>query len=256
MQSDAVTFGVDAQASPELALAAEGLAAGLGELGRPCDLLVDPWPETLAGRPVVIDVGGTERRPLRWRLGIGPAMDLELAGPEGLSLAIPLPLPPLASSTGCAQRLLLIGGGANRRTRMVMKLFEALRLHPALEAVVWKDVPDEVLRQRAAAEVHPDLRAAELARLLGSAAVLVEVSDEPAPEALLLAAFGRASGIPTVIHEALPCERGDGFTPVAEWSGEAFADAAAAAAKRNRNERAASTLRISAAERLAGALFP
>ena len=253
MQSDAVTFAVDAQAPPELALAAAGLAAGLADLGRPCEVLLDPWPETLTARTLVIEVGAAETRARGWRLAMGPAADLALTGPHGRSSPLPLPIPPLPPCGHFADRLFIIGGGANRRMRMLMKLFDALRAHPGIEAVVWRELPEDVLRQRLVAEVHPDLRSEELARLLGSAAALVEVSDEPTPEALLLAALGRASGIPTVVHEALAGGRND-LVAVGEWSGEAFADAAVAAAKRSRNEGAASALRKDAAERFAGAL--
>lgn len=254
MQSDSVTFAIDAAVAPELALAASALADGLTEIGRACEILVDPWPEALSGRTTIIEVGDQDHLPGRWRLGLGPEADLELLDPSDRSSSLPLPLPSLPEPGPPPSRILLIGGAAGRRTRMIGKMLEALRRHGGSESIAWRDLPDDLLRQRFIAEVHSDLRADELTRLLGAAAALVEVSDEVTPEAMLAAAIGRASGIPTVLHEGFRVERWEGVLVVSEWSGEAFADAAIAAGKRPRNEAAAAAIRRQAAERLAGAM--
>ncbi|HSN68805.1 MAG TPA: hypothetical protein VLV48_06135, partial [Thermoanaerobaculia bacterium] len=95
----------------------------------------------------------------------------------------------------------------------------------------------------------------ELARLIGSVDVLVEVAEE-APEAMLVGAIGRASGIPIVVPEGFRGERWPGIVEVREWGGDAFADAALEAAKRPRREDVAADVRKEAAQRLVGALFP
>lgn len=255
MPNDAVTFAVDAEAQPELALAVRGLAAGLGELGRACEVLVDPWPEALAGRGTIIEVGDGDHLPERWRLDLNPRADLELIDPLGRASSLPFVMPPLDRPTSFPGSILFVGGEAGRRTRMMTKTFDALRRRGVIRLSVWRALPEEVLRQRYPGEVHTDLRAGELARLLGCVAALVEVSDEATVEGLLIAAIGRASGIPTVLHESVARERWDGSMIVSEWSGEAFAEAAIAAARVPRTDDDAAAIRKRAAERLAGALF-
>ncbi|HEU5163602.1 MAG TPA: hypothetical protein VFV54_10680 [Thermoanaerobaculia bacterium] len=255
MPTDVITFAVDAAAPPELALAAEGLAAGLRDLGRSCEVLVDPWPETLSGRPTVIDVSSSEAERGRWRLDGGAGPVLELTGPSAPPTAIPFALPALpARRRGCA-RLLVIGADSPRRSRMLLKLFDALQRRPGCRVIVWRDLSDEVARQKMVAEVHPEVNASELARLLGSVDVLVEVADEALPEAMLLAGIGRAAGLPIVVPEGFPGERWPGIVEVREWGGDAFADAALAAAKRARSEDVAASVRKEAAQRLVGAIF-
>ena len=255
MPTDDITFAVDPTAPPELALAVDGLAAGLRALGRPCDVLADPWPETLSGRPKVVDVGASEGKPDRWRLDSAPGSGLELTGPSSRSVTIPFALPVLPARRKGRARLLVIGGESARRSRMLVKLFDALQRRSACSVIVWRDLADEVARQKTADEVHPVLSPGELGRLLGSVDVLVEVADEPLPEAMLLAAVGRAAGIPTVVPEGFRGARWAGTIEVREWGGDAFAEAALAAAKLGRSEGAATIARTEAAERLAGALF-
>ncbi|HSN68390.1 MAG TPA: hypothetical protein VLV48_04040, partial [Thermoanaerobaculia bacterium] len=162
MPTDVITFAVDAAAPPELALAVEGLAAGLGDLGRACEVLVDPWPEALAGRSTVIDVGAGEADFGRWRLDGGPAPDLELTSASGRSTPIPFSLPAVPSRRKGRARLLVIGAESQLRSRMLMKLFDALRRRGGCEVIVWREVSDELARQKMADEVHPEPSASEL----------------------------------------------------------------------------------------------
>ncbi len=254
MLNDAVTFAIDASVAPELAMAASGLAEGLAAIGREYEVLVDPWPEALAGRSRVIEVGDADHAPERWRLDLGPRSELELVDPSERATAIPFALPCLGAAAGGRRCILFIGGEAGRRTRMMSRTFDALRRRGGGPVVVWRALPDELLRQRFPGDVHSDMRGEELARLFALVAALVEVSDEATAEGMLVAEIGRASGIPTVIHEALPVERWDGSVLVSEWSGEAFAEATIAAARLPRNDEAAAAARRIAAERLAGAL--
>ncbi len=253
MQNDAVTFAVDAGAPPELALAASGLAEGLLAAGRASEVLTDPAPETLAGRRWVVEVGDVDHAADRFHLDFAPRSGLELVDSHERALPLPFALPSLPSLRR-EGNILFVGGEAGRRTRMMTKTFEALRRRGGSVIEVWRPLPDELLRQRFAGEVHSNPSGPELGRLLAAAAALVEVSDEATTEGILVAAIGRASGIPTVVHAALPLERWEGCVLVSEWSGEAFADAALAAAKLPRNEAIAKEIRTGAAGLVVGAM--
>ncbi|HEY0590904.1 MAG TPA: hypothetical protein VGF40_04005 [Thermoanaerobaculia bacterium] len=250
MQNDVITFAVGPAVAPELALAADGLAEGLRAAGRASEVLIDPWPETLAGRRLVVEVGDVDHAPDRCRLDFGSRSDLELVDAGERASSLPFARPSLPAMGG-RPNILFVGGDAGRRTRMMAKTFEALRRRGGPAIVVWRPLPDELLRQRFPGEVHSDPSGPELGRLLGSAAALVEVSDEATAEGMLVAAIGRASGIPTVVHAALPVQEWDGRITVSEWSGEAFADAALAAARRPANAELGAAIRREAGAQLA-----
>lgn len=254
MPNDVITFAVGAAVAPELALAADGLAEGLLAAGRISEVLIDPWPETLASRRCVVEVGDVDHSAGRSRLDFGSRSDLELVDPDERASPVPFALPSLPS-IGSGRGILFIGGEAGRRTRMMAKTFEALRRRGGLPIVIWRSLPDELLRQRFPGEVHSDPSAPELGRLLASAAALVEVSDEATAEGMLVAAIGRASGIPTVVHAALPVPEWPGRIAVSEWSGEAFADAALEAARLPGNPELSAAIRREAGAQLA-ALLP
>jgi hypothetical protein len=250
-----VTFALDPGVAPELALAAMALAEGLIEQGHRAEVLMDPWPETLTRKALVVDVGSEPERGTRnWHLDLGPRFELELVDPSDGTFAIPFALPSLPPRAAATARVLLVGGEAGRRTRMMSKTLEALKRHRDYVPVIWKPIPDEVLRHRFPGEVHPDIGSTELARLLGSCAALLDVSDEETSEGMLIAALGRASGVPTVLHRQFGAGRYDGALLVGEWSGEAFADGAIEASRRPRDAGAAAAVRKDAAQRLAGAL--
>jgi hypothetical protein len=147
----------------------------------------------------------------------GEVSTLPYALPDALFADVPPPH---------GRRVLIAGGGAERRVRMSLRVIEELRRRRIQFTSLWfGELPGEMSRNAAPDEVFQELRAGELLRLIGSAGLLLECSDGGDPPTILARAAAAAP-------RSIVAHRGAGLPAwrvVDEWSSDAFAEAVAEA---------------------------
>ncbi|MGH9457410.1 MAG: hypothetical protein ACRD2J_07185 [Thermoanaerobaculia bacterium] len=241
-------FAAAPDAAPELVLAARALAAPLRDRGIEAVELPDAW--NRGGEPPILVLGertepGLMRGVLQLVL-VENHLDL-LRGDERIDSFAPFgpPLPPPRDP----RRLLVRGGSSSRRTRMIERTLALLEPF-GIRSLCWRECPD-LERPRRVDEVHTDVDAEELTRLLSSAGVAFEPAEGP-EDSTVLPPLAASCGITTVVHGA--ATGAVGVVAVEAWSPDSFAEAILGAIERGRVPAAGDAAR--AADRLVEAMGP
>lgn len=216
-----LVFASGGDASPELLLAARGLAAPLRARGVAAREVRDPW-DIPAGAPLIV-LGRRDEPALmaaRLQLVVGEEHRIDLlAGGERIE-SFPF-FGPRLDPPSDSRRILVRGGAPSRRVRTTGHVLALLRAS-GVHTVCWGECPD-FERQRLVDEIFTDLGPDELMRLFASVAAVLEPADDPA-DGTVAPWLAAGCGVTAVVHPAGGVD-GESVVHVADSSPEGFATA-------------------------------